>query len=221
MKEETLLFARYALRFFRRFFEPCRSLLNIVFNNKLSIKIVNLLLLRVSINCRGSGNLVDVHGFSCVGKVKIFINGDRNIIKINKNVDVTYDLEIIVLGNGSTLTIGSFTSIESAHLAIHEGTFLEIGDNCMIAKDVVVRTGDAHRILQIDSGELLNKNCSVVIGSNVWIGESVYILKGSVIPSGSVIGARSIVTASLDVSPNCIYVGSPVKCVASGVSWVR
>ncbi len=83
-----------------------------------------------------------------------------------------------------------------------------IGDNCMIAPNVVIATS-GHPILPILRENNYVYNLPVYIGKNVWIGSGVQILPGVTIGDNSVIGAGSVVTDSIPA--NVVAVGIPCK----------
>lgn len=93
-----------------------------------------------------------------------------------------------------------------------------IGQDCMFAKNIELRTGDNHAIFQ--HGKRVNHGGSISIGHHVWIGANAKIMKGVLIPSGSVIGNSSLVTRSLE-EENAIYVGVPAKLIKSDICWYR
>lgn len=114
--------------------------------------------------------------------------------------------------------IGRDTTINGADLWLTEGKTVDIGEDCMFANNIEIRTGDNHAIFS--GGKRINYGKDVIIGSHVWIGANVKLLKGSSIPNGSVVGNSAIVTSALS-TPNAVYVGSPARLVKSEIEWLR
>ncbi len=89
-----------------------------------------------------------------------------------------------------------------------DDTHIYIGDNCMLAPNVVIATA-AHPILP----ELRLKGCQynmpVNIGKNCWLGAGVLVMPGVTIGDNSVIGAGSVVTKS--IPSNVVAVGNPCR----------
>ena len=94
---------------------------------------------------------------------------------------------------------------------------IEIGDNCMFAKNIMLRASDGHSIIDNDTKQILNYGKSIIIGNNVWIAANVAILKGVKINDNCVIGHGSIVTHDCD--NNSVYAGVPAKLIKSNIFW--
>ena len=89
----------------------------------------------------------------------------------------------------------------------------QIGENCVIARDVIIRDYDGHTIEQ-DGYEITKP---ITIGNHVWIGNRAMILKGVTIGDGAIISAGAIVTK--DVPSHCIVAGIPAKVIKENVYW--
>jgi acetyltransferase-like isoleucine patch superfamily enzyme len=63
----------------------------------------------------------------------------------------------------------------------------------MIAKFVEIRTGDSHSIIDIQTGERINKAGNVILKDHVWLGAHIKVLKGVTLGENFIIGASSIV----------------------------
>jgi acetyltransferase-like isoleucine patch superfamily enzyme len=105
-----------------------------------------------------------------------------------------------------------------------EGTTLQIGAFCSIAKEVTIFLGGDHRVDWVTTYPF---NClwkaaenitghprtkgDVFIGNDVWIGYGAVIMSGVKIDNGAVIGTRAVVTQN--VPPYAIVAGNPAKIV--------
>lgn len=152
---------------------------------------------RLTITSIGGGNTV-VIGNNCNlnKKNSIFVQGNNNVIKLGDNI--IFDQNVL--------------------LVAAEGTSLSIGNDCLFANGVQIRTSDQHPIFD-EAGVRINPSADVELGNHVWVGASVMICKGVKIGDGSVIGARSFVTK--DVPPYTIAAGVPAKVVKTNVRWSR
>ncbi len=105
------------------------------------------------------------------------------------------------------IKIGSYCLIcPGVRLGASQG--INIGDNCMLAREVYITDSDWHDIYnRISTG----KSDPVNIKNNVWIGERAIILKGVTIGENSIVGAGSVVTK--DIAENAIAAGNPAKII--------
>jgi acetyltransferase-like isoleucine patch superfamily enzyme len=90
-----------------------------------------------------------------------------------------------------------------------------IGDDVVIAQNVVIRDSDIHSII-ID-GEAQGNTAPIQIGNHVWIGTNATILKGVNIGNNAVIAAGSMVTK--DIPANCLVGGNPAKIIKENINW--
>jgi acetyltransferase-like isoleucine patch superfamily enzyme len=97
--------------------------------------------------------------------------------------------------------------------------YIAIGYDAMFAHGVNVRTSDSHGIVDLTTGELLNKPKSILVGPHVWFGTLSLLLKGVSVGHGAVVAARAVVTK--DVPVCAIVAGAPAKTVRTNASWTR
>ncbi len=93
------------------------------------------------------------------------------------------------------------------------GCKIEIGKDCTIGRDVVIRSYDAHEIIK----DGYKMSAPIFIGNHVWIGQGATILKGVTIGDGSIIAAGAVVTK--DVPASSIVAGVPAKVIEENVKW--
>jgi acetyltransferase-like isoleucine patch superfamily enzyme len=190
---------------------------------------------------RGRGNVFQADGAVC-DHVEVDIIGDNNRIIIGPGARFN-NVRFHVRGNGHriefgaacrvsrsgifwfedencTLQVGKNTSMVDVHLAVTEaGSSMTIGEDCMFANDIDIRTGDSHSIIDSQSGKRLNPAADVVIEDHVWIAPHVVILKGVHLGANSVVATGAVVTKSCP--PGVILGGNPATELKSGISWKR
>ena len=107
---------------------------------------------------------------------------------------------------------------QNVSLVCCEGTSIRIGDDCMLANGVRLRTSDQLPIYN-GASERINFPQNVTVGNHVWIGATCVVMKGVEIGKGSIIGINSMVTKS--IPENVVAVGSPCRVIKSNVYWER
>jgi len=111
---------------------------------------------------------------------------------------------------GGEIRIGDYCLI-SPGVRISSLRSVHIGNNAMLAANVVISDSDWHGIYN----RIRPFRCSkpVVLKNNVWLGERVIVTKGVTIGENAVIGAGSVVTR--DIPDNVIAAGNPARVIKS------
>ena len=115
-----------------------------------------------------------------------------------------------VVNDGTLIINGGFIN---ENVQIICGGKIEIGKDCTIGRDVVIRSYDAHEIIK----DGFKVSSPILIGEHVWIGQGATILKGVTIGDGAIIAAGAIVTR--DVPAHSIVAGVPAKVIEENVNW--
>lgn len=196
--------------------------------------------LGTKVSVRGEGNVLDTRG-ARLRRVRIEIAGDRNLVRIHptsnltgaifrlqgddlrvdigEHVKISQSAEFRLTGRGAAIEVGRNCTIESARLIARNDTTISIGPECMLAYDIEIRTTDSHSILDEATGERINQDQSIQIGTHVWLGARSTVLKGVTIGDESVIATGSVV--SRDVEAGVVAGGIPARPLRSGVKWDR
>ncbi|MGO4956326.1 acyltransferase [Luteococcus sp. Sow4_B9] len=128
----------------------------------------------------------------------------------------------IAVGRDCTVTIGELLSVTSnLEIVTEDGVSVDIGDDCLFAKNVALRAYDNHPIYDLESGERINFSRPIKIGDHVWIGAGATVMGGSTIGGGAIIGTMSVVTASHPIDVHALAVGVPATVRRRGVAWVK
>lgn len=106
------------------------------------------------------------------------------------------------------IVIGDYCLIAPG-VRISAAKSIRIGNNCMLAANVIISDSDWHGIYN----RIRPFRCTkpVVIENNVWLGERVIITKGVTIGENAVIGAGAIVTK--DIPANSVAAGNPARII--------
>ena len=132
--------------------------------------------------------------------------------KVNKDKSVRIANTVKIV-NQQNVTIGHETYINgNACLIAGENSKIVIGDNCLIAERVHIRT-TTHKYL--DKNVLIQKQGheekDIIIGNDVWIGFGAQIMAGVKVGNGAVVGAGAVVTK--DVEEYAVVGGVPAKTI--------
>jgi len=139
-----------------------------------------------------------------------FSLGERAKFTINGSFNVGSGSDIRVFDNAELIMNGGYCTAGVQIVCFKKIT---IGEGCAIARDVIIRDTDAHKILNSDH----TMTQEVSIGNHVWIGNRAIIMKGVTVGDGAVIAAGSIVTK--DVPTKCLVGGVPAKIIRENVEW--
>lgn len=174
-----------------------------------------------SITIKGNNNSIDIGNFVELSNTKIYINGSNNRIHIADHVIFGTGGSLWIEDNYCLIDIGQRSTFEDANLAVTEdGSRIIIGEDCMFAYDVDVRTGDSHSIIDKLTKTRINKASDVTIGNHVWVAAHCSILKGVTIGDNSVVAGRSVVTKPFSQT-GIIIGGAPAKIIKENITWDR
>ncbi len=142
-------------------------------------------------------------------------NARKGLFKLGENATflcndmLVYDGSTIVANNNAKLQFGSGYINSNCEIRCFDS--ITIGENVAIAKEVIIRDSDLHKI----SNSVMT--APITIGNHVWIGTRAMILKGVTIGDGAVVAAGAVVTK--DVPPNSVVAGIPAKVVKENITW--
>jgi acetyltransferase-like isoleucine patch superfamily enzyme len=175
---------------------------------------------KVTIKLRGRNNRLVIGENVTLTHCEIRLGGENNLIEIGSNVRFSSGKIYLVDTRGQHIRIGADTTVEGAYLLVDEAASIDIGRDCMLSTDIIMRTGDKHSILDVETGERLNPSSGIRIADRVWVGRDVQILKGVVLQPETVVATRSLVSRAFDEG-NCVVAGVPAKVVKRGIRWDR
>lgn len=110
----------------------------------------------------------------------------------------------ISIGNGSGIGRNAY---------LFANAEIIIGDNVMIAPEVIIHTSNHIMKREVPMIEQGSNHIPVKIGNDVWIATRVVILSGVNIADGCVIAAGAVLTKNTE--PYCIYAGVPAVKIGS------
>lgn len=201
----------------------CINKLNIFKNNQISVS--NEILKHINLDVVGKNNLIVIPD-SFNGKLNVSICGDNNCVIIDDGV-YAGQLQIVVGQNHKNfgpvhdckIKIGKNTAFESTNIITYNsGAEIKIGQKCMFSFNITLFHTDAHPILDVDTGKIINKVKKMQIGDHVWIGAGSTILKNTTIADDCIVGWGSVVSGKFDIK-NVAIAGNPAKIVKRNITW--
>lgn len=143
--------------------------------------------------------------------------GNEGEIVLGKHLEAA-NFAYFTTSKGGRIIIGDNCFFGDNCKIVSDRTKVSIGNNCLIAEQVSIRASNHGIASGVNIREQQNTFAPIEIGEDVWIGKGSAVLAGSRIPSGCIIGANSVVLGKSELKKNCIYVGAPVKYIASRAS---
>jgi acetyltransferase-like isoleucine patch superfamily enzyme len=169
----------------------------------------------------GNNNTITIGDYCRFNNFNIFIRGDNHKILINEFTRFNKGGSIWIEDNNCLVEINRRSTFEDVHIACTEPfSKIIIGEDCMFANDIDIRTGDSHSILDSKNLKRINYASNVIISNHVWVGSHCSILKGVKINENCIIATRSVVTRTIEKS-GVILGGIPVRVLKEGVTWCR
>jgi len=150
-------------------------------------------------------------------RIKIFGNGNK--IYIGENCDLNQCEFWIEDDEGEILLKENSNVMGNTRFIVLEGQKISLGEDCMLSKDIIFRTGDSHSITDLQNNRL-NPSKSIKIGNHVWVGNKVIVLKGVEFPENSIIGTGAVVTKPF-TGKHIIVAGNPAKIIKTDINWDR
>ena len=128
----------------------------------------------------------------------------------------------MVYGKNQYLKIGRKTIINGCKFPLDEQSHVEIGEDCMIASNTVIRNSDGHCVFDSNTGEVKNYSVGkLVIGNHNWIGSNCFILKRAKIGNNCIVASGSVVTKDFSKYNNSLICGNPSVVKAGNISWAH
>jgi acetyltransferase-like isoleucine patch superfamily enzyme len=179
----------------------------------------------IFVNCKidvaGNNNHITIADYCSFSNVTFLIRGNNNRIRISEGVRFNYGGSLHIEDQHCLIQIGGYSTFEQTHIAVTEpGSQVLIGEDCMFAYDIDVRTGDSHSIIDATTRQRINYAKNISIGDHVWVGPHCSILKGVAISRNSVVATRTVLTKSF-LQEGIIIGGSPSRILKENITWDR
>lgn len=177
----------------------------------------------LKINFKGKNSTVYLHEPILKFQKSYISLGSNCVVTIKGSKHTAKKLFIYGIANNITCNIGEdFSCKNQTSILLHkeDNLAITIGNDCMFGSNVVLRSSDAHAIINTNTNKVTNPGKDITIGNHCWLAMNTTVLKGVNIKSDCVIATGSIVTKNCEET-NAIYAGIPAKLVKSGITWNR
>ena len=149
--------------------------------------------------------------------------GSNCHIKIGASNYHVKNLKIFAYADNTKCYIGKdFSLTKGCEILLHKenNLYVQIGNDCMFASNIVIRTSDVHSLIDLSTNKVTNCGGNIDIGNHCWIAANATVLKNVKIADNCVIGTGSIVTKNC-LDDNSIYAGIPAKKIKADINWLR
>jgi|GEM_PF-3019301 len=147
-------------------------------------------------------------------KTRIYFRGKNNTIHLGRMKGVAR-LDVACI-DGSQVNMGSCDIVRGATIMASTQAHIEIGDGCMVSRDIIVYCSGAHGVYNSTDGARRG-SANISIANRVWLGQGSRILAGAQIGEGSIIGSYSVLAGR--VPNNCAAAGNPCRVTSRDVFW--
>ena len=169
----------------------------------------------------GNRNRIEINPGSQLSNVTFYIRGDDHTIVIGSGCILSSYVSFVVEDDHCHIHVGDRTAMYGyTTIAALERTRVEIGNDCLFAYNVEIRSSDSHSILDVKSKQRLNPAKDIGIGNHVWIGSHAIVLKGATIHDDSIVAAGAVVT-KLEGEKGVIIAGNPARIIRRNVTWTH
>ncbi len=146
-----------------------------------------------SITIKGRNNRIVIDRNCILRNARVVIESDGNSVSMGVGVRFTGSI-IQKRAPGNRVVLGAGSSFGQVNFVCGEGTLIDIGEDCMFAWGIEVRSTDSHAIFDVQSDKRLNPGEDIVVGRHVWVAAKSTLLKGARVSSGcwSVWGCREL-----------------------------
>jgi acetyltransferase-like isoleucine patch superfamily enzyme len=179
-------------------------------------------LYRIKFDIKKTSDVKVKLGFgSDIRNVVFYVRGKGCTVEIGKNVKIKSGI-IWLEDDNCSVIVGDSSTVENANFYVTEmNSKIQLGQNCMLAHDIELRTGDSHSIVELATGHRQNPASDIIIGNRVWVGAHAKILKGVKSEDDIIVGLGSIVSSKAVLKGNSLYAGIPAKLIREGLIWKR
>ncbi|MDR2030436.1 MAG: hypothetical protein LBP65_03160 [Puniceicoccales bacterium] len=150
---------------------------------------------------------------------KLVLHGWNTFVKIGSGALLKHANIVCEGGNRSSIAIGRNVHAYYALTITVANSSCRIGNNCMIASNVILRATDCHPVFYRKTGAIANfQKRHLEVGDHCWLCSCAILTKNAKIPNDTIVGSMAVVTREFS-EEHTILAGNPATVVKTGVTW--
>lgn len=144
----------------------------------------------------GASTILDIAGTMYVKGRSISV-GKGTLLRIERNGVVEFNNGVVIGANGIVLCEQN----------------ISFGEQTISSWNCQFMDTDTHSIINLDTGEVLQRSRPIKIGRHCWIGNHVLVNKGTVLPDDTIVASYSLCNKDYRnmISENSVIGGIPAK----------
>lgn len=171
---------------------------------------------KLAIDIKGDNNLLIIKSGQTFQKSLFNITGNCNTLILNDNCQFSGSISLI--NDNNNVYIDMNNSFKGTDIRCEYGCSITIGRSCIFEKNTIIRTGDSHSIISIQTGSRLNNCESICIGNHVLCCRNSAIFRDSQVLNDSVIASNSLVNKKF-LFTNILIAGTPAVIKRKEINW--
>jgi len=173
--------------------------------------------LSIALQARCKGSIVIIErGCRLYGDISL--SAENCLVVLRSGQNHLSRISVSVTSNHQTFYWGKESTSNGVRVVVHGGSVL-VGEDCMFASGITIRTSDMHSVMDMTTGAHLNPPNGVLLEPHIWLGQESMVSKGVTIGLGSIVGAKALVNKN--VARFCSVGGLPAKLLRSDTTWDR
>lgn len=176
----------------------------------------------LNIEIEGNNNEIILHEGLIASNSNIVIKNSNCHIELCSTPHFNNVNIVCVNGDGQEVYIGencSFAPMSRCQITLDDDNKLIIGKDCMFSNTIDIWCTDGHTILDVETGEIINRQKRPLkIGNHCWIGQYAKLMKNTQLSDDTIVGIGAVVTKSF-TDRNVVVAGNPAQIVKHGVTW--
>lgn len=173
------------------------------------------------INVQGDNNTIRIHLPIICRNCFIGIRNNNAYVELGSTKG-PFDMRLFIQsGISQKFIMKKNTTMRGVDVVLTEQSQCFIGEDCMFADKILFHCADDHSVLDVKTGEVLNRaDAPLIIGNHVWIAEWARLTKNTHIYDNSIVACGAVACKDYKES-GVVIAGNPGQIVKKGITWSR